>query len=256
MTDTSQPMRMLLLRLLPLLLLIFLGQAYAQTDSTNQGKKAKQKKELNSTLSQARGVQERGVQEKIVYGRYERVGIIELDAISFKAKMDTGALTSSLHAEEIEFFTKKNQKDTEEEEWVRFMTRFDGELVGPYEFPLARVSRVKVRHEEKPQQVKAQQTNQQDIPQKNQPKNQPKNQSKTDKPSKKKGSTLTTKRPVIELTLCIGDKKRAVEVNLTSRKNLLYPLLIGAKALRTFEGLVDVSEKFIHPLGCEVEFKR
>lgn len=242
-------MRMLLIRLLPLLLFIFLGQVYAHVNPPNHENQTKQVKKNKLNPTQEKLIKRKTIKERIVYGRYEWVGIVELEAISFKAKMDTGALTSSLHAEEIELFTRKSQvdgeeknKESEEETWVRFMTRFNGELIGPYEFPLARLSRVKVRHEEKSYQGTTSQPE--------------KSQYKTDKSSKKKTNKLISQRPVIELTLCIGDEKRAVEVNLTSRKNLLYPLLIGAKALQTFEGLVDVSEKFTHPLECGVEFKQ
>lgn len=147
--------------------------------------------------------------EKEIYGRYETISIVDFNGVNVSAKMDTGALTASLHAENIEFFTKNN------DDWVRFTTRINEMELGPYEFPLHKVSRVKWRQEEK-------------------------------SPSKVKSA----KRPVILLTLCLGNQQKEVEVNLANRSNLNYPLLIGSKALRSFKAIVDVSEKYTHPLQC------
>jgi hypothetical protein len=38
---------------------------------------------------------------------------------------------------------------------------------------------------------------------------------------------------VVDLELCLGDVKRTVEVNLVDRSNFNYPLLVGAKALKS-----------------------
>ena len=53
-----------------------------------------------------------------------------------------------------------------------------------------------------------------------------------------------TKRPVVDLELCLGNVKRTVEVNLTDRSSFNYPLLIGAKALREFGAAVNPARRF------------
>ena len=39
------------------------------------------------------------------------------------------------------------------------------------------------------------------------------------------------RRPVVELTFCLGDLLRTVEVNLVDRSQFIYPLLLGRSAL-------------------------
>ena len=53
-----------------------------------------------------------------------------------------------------------------------------------------------------------------------------------------------SKRPVIDLQLCLGNQLRTVEVNLTDRSSFNYPLLIGAKALREFNAAVNPAKRF------------
>ena len=47
------------------------------------------------------------------------------------------------------------------------------------------------------------------------------------------------KRPVVLLNVRLGDKVRAIQVNLTSRKRFLYPLLLGRDAIIDFNGAVN-----------------
>lgn len=50
-------------------------------------------------------------------------------------------------------------------------------------------------------------------------------------------------RPVIELTICIGDKLKQIEVNLVDRAHFRYPMLLGRSAL---EGLIiDPSNTYV-----------
>ena len=51
-------------------------------------------------------------------------------------------------------------------------------------------------------------------------------------------------RPVVEMTLAIGELEEKVEVTLTDRSGYLYPVLIGRNFLRD-RALVDVSRKFV-----------
>ena len=53
------------------------------------------------------------------------------------------------------------------------------------------------------------------------------------------------KRPVVLMTLQIGDKVRKIPVNLTNRKRFNYPLLLGRDAIIAFNGLVDPCHAFL-----------
>jgi len=123
---------------------------------------------------------------------------------TLKAKMDTGAGTASLSAKDIEMFTRDG------EEWVRFRLATkdaDGKV---YEHKLARISKIKNRADE---------------------------EEEGDAPE-------LSKRPVVDLELCLGDVKRTVEVNLVDRSSFNYPLLVGAKALREFKAAVNPAKRF------------
>jgi len=48
-------------------------------------------------------------------------------------------------------------------------------------------------------------------------------------------------RPVIKLSVCMGNRVRQIEVNLTDRSAFRYPLLIGSDALKQFSALIDPS---------------
>ncbi|MEW9901541.1 ATP-dependent zinc protease family protein [Pseudomonas putida] len=123
---------------------------------------------------------------------------------TLKAKMDTGAYTASLSAKDIELFTRDGN------EWVRFRLatkNADGKV---YEHELSRISKIKNRVDEEEEG---------DLPE-------------------------VSKRPVIDLELCLGDVKRTVEVNLADRSHFNYPLLIGSKALKEFKAAVNPAKKF------------
>ncbi|MBK5000779.1 ATP-dependent zinc protease [Pseudomonas sp. S31] len=123
---------------------------------------------------------------------------------TLKAKMDTGAYTASLSAKDIELFSRDG------EEWVRFRLATkdaDGKV---YEHKLSRISKIKNRVDE---------------------------EDEGDAPE-------LSKRPVVDLELCLGDVKRTVEVNLVDRSHFNYPLLIGAKALREFKAAVNPAKRF------------
>ena len=142
--------------------------------------------------------------EPTLYGRFEYIGVPEVGA-TFQAKMDTGALTASLSAKDIQLF----QRDGED--WVRFRlaTKDAGNQV--YEHKVARISKIKTRSEEDEDDSEV---------------------------------IAPTKRPVVDLELCLGNVKRTVEVNLTDRSSFNYPLLIGAKALREFGAAVNPARRF------------
>jgi hypothetical protein len=52
------------------------------------------------------------------------------------------------------------------------------------------------------------------------------------------------KRPVVLLHIKLGDKVRAIQVNLTNRKRFIYPLLLGRDAIIDFNGAVDPALTF------------
>lgn len=142
--------------------------------------------------------------EPTLYGRYENIKLPELGGETLKAKMDTGAFTASLSAKDIELFNRDG------EEWVRFRLATkdaDGKV---YEHKVSRISKIKGRADE---------------------------EDEGDAPE-------VSKRPVVDLELCLGDVKQTVEVNLVDRSNFNYPLLVGSKALREFKAAVNPAKKF------------
>ncbi|UFH49773.1 retropepsin-like aspartic peptidase RloA2 [Pseudomonas sp. KNUC1026] len=140
-----------------------------------------------------------------IYGRYEYFQLPELDQ-TLKAKMDTGALTASLSAKDIETFTRGG------EDWVRFRLATKGGDGKVYEHKIARISRIKSRADEND--------------------------------GDDEGAEVA-KRPVIELALCLGEVQRTIEVNLTDRSSFNYPLLIGAKGLREFDAAVNPARRYV-----------
>ncbi len=142
--------------------------------------------------------------EPTLYGRYEYLQLPELGQ-TLKAKMDTGAYTASLSARDIQNFKRDG------EEWVRFRLAATGADDSVYEHRVARISRIKNRADEGDEDPAA---------------------------------ADVSKRPVIDLQLCLGKQLRTVEVNLTDRSSFNYPLLIGAKALREFNAAVNPAKRF------------
>lgn len=143
--------------------------------------------------------------EPTLYGRYEYIKVMEIGQ-TFKAKMDTGALTASLSAKDIQRFSREG------EDWVRFRLAAQGADKTLYEHRLARISKIKSRA--------------------------------LDDDDDDEERLDPTKRPVVELELCLGGEKRTVEVNLTDRSSFNYPLLIGANALREFDAAINPARKF------------
>ena len=57
------------------------------------------------------------------------------------------------------------------------------------------------------------------------------------------------RRPVVKIPVCIGDKRREVEVNLIDRSSFIYPLLLGRSALEGY-ALIDSGQTFLFPPQC------
>ncbi|TVT81677.1 ATP-dependent zinc protease [Pseudomonas sp. H3(2019)] len=139
-----------------------------------------------------------------VFGWVEE-GIILPESITVKVKLDTGALTSSMDAKDLERYRKDG------EEWVRFKvevkdTKTKKLTSALFERPVER--NVKVR-----------------------------------------GAGGAEHRPVVTMSMCIGNKVYSEEFSLRDRGNMNYPVLIGR---RTLEGLgaVDVSRTFTQEPEC------
>jgi hypothetical protein len=97
---------------------------------------AAERKEADAGTAVARPVSSDPVQ---VYGWREWVHIGNLE-MKLAAKLDTGALTSSIHAEEKELFERDGKK------WVRFIVTDPGEKNSPrtrIEAPLVRIAHIK-----------------------------------------------------------------------------------------------------------------
>lgn len=140
-----------------------------------------------------------------LYGRYELVKLPALGK-TLKAKMDTGAMTASLSATDIEPFERDGQ------DWVRFRLAVEGEQDTLYEHPLVRIAEIKKRSEERDE------AGTQEV--------------------------AYSQRPVIEMPVCLGGEQRNIEVNLTDRSTFSYPLLIGASAMREFGVAVNPAARY------------
>lgn len=118
-----------------------------------------------------------------------------------KAKIDTGADNSSLHAEHIEVYTKDGAKR------VKFsVANHNGEMA-EFDLPLVRFTTIK-----------------------------------------RKGAEPLS-RPIVNMTLCVGNTLKAVDINLANRKNFKYRMLIGRSYLKD-RYLVDSGKQYTTEPNC------
>ncbi len=140
---------------------------------------------------------------KIVLGRIEKVTLVEKN-LNIDAKLDTGATMASLSAIDVQKFRNKGIV------WVSFVLFLPTEHKKvKFSAQLARYVRIRTRNEES---------------------------------MNRDTSTSYTMRPVIRLTIRIGNKPESILVNLVDRTNFDYPLLLGSDALQKLNVLVDVSQ--------------
>lgn len=117
--------------------------------------------------------------------------------MKLKARIDTGAGITSLHAHELVEFERDG------EPWVRFGLLKPGtDKPVFFERPIREYANIK----------------QQD--------------------------NTTERRPVVRMSLTIGDLEESVEVTLTDRSDYVYQVLVGRNLLRD-RAIVDVRRKFI-----------
>jgi hypothetical protein len=67
---------------------------------------------------------------------------------------------------------------------------------------------------------------------------------------KGKGTTKSSRRPVVILDFCLGGKRLEGRINLADRSGFLYPVLIGRNILKTGGFLIDPGKTFMRPPGC------
>jgi hypothetical protein len=136
--------------------------------------------------------------------------------IRLKARLDTGAKTSSLHAVNVESFEKDN------EEWVRFQLPLgdhedqpsEGELehdevILEFERPVYRTVLIK-----------------------------------------RKGAP-SQRRHVVKMEFCIAGKMHETQFSLTDRGKFSYPVLLGRRFMRDDNILTDSARSFIAEQECE-----
>ena len=142
--------------------------------------------------------------------------VLEETGLRLKARLDTGAKTSSLHAVNVEPFEK------DDEEWVSFQLPLadhqDQENAGGpdleeviLEFSLPVERTVKIKRKGAPSQ----------------------------------------RRYVVNMEFCIAGTTHKTEFSLTDRSKFSYPALLGRRFMSDDNILIDSSEAFISQTECE-----
>jgi len=132
-------------------------------------------------------------------------GLILPEYTAVKIKVDSGALTSSMHAVNIEEFEHMGH------EWVRYdvpvrEAHSDEMVTMHFERPVFR--RILVR-----------------------------------------GAGGSDRRPVVKMSICMGDRVYEEQFSLRDRGDMNYPVLIGRRTIEHV-GLIDVSKTFMHKPSC------
>ncbi len=135
----------------------------------------------------------------ITLGAVERISLRGVEQ-SFDARVDTGATTSSIDAQNIKEFERNGKK------WVKFhisdLVDEQGELLW-LEVPVLRYANVRQVNSEEAQ-----------------------------------------KRPVVLLTMQLGELREKVEFTLTDRSQMVHSVLLGREFLKDI-ALVDVSREYV-----------
>ncbi|MDT8311453.1 MAG: ATP-dependent zinc protease [Methylophaga sp.] len=140
------------------------------------------------------------IDNKIILGRTEWLWLESVNRV-FRARVDSGATTSSLSAHHIVEFERDGKK------WVRFNMVPDDDVDDSYEVeaPLVRFARIRQASSEE-----------------------------------------IDRRPVVELTIKIGEFTDTAEFTLTNRTSMTYPILLGREFLRDI-ALIDVAKSYYQP---------
>lgn len=137
-------------------------------------------------------------------------------SVRLKARLDTGAKTSSLHAVNVEGFKKG------EEEWVKFQlplgdhedqpsegTIEHEDVILEFERPVHRTVLIKRK------------------------------------------SASSQRRYVVKMDFCIAGTVHETQFSLTDRGNFKYPVLLGRRFMRDDNILIDSADSFIAERECE-----
>ncbi|MFO7527302.1 MAG: ATP-dependent zinc protease [Marinobacter sp.] len=136
--------------------------------------------------------------------------------LRLKARLDTGAKTSSLHAVNVEEFTRN------EERWVSFEIPLGDHEDQPTEGEFAHDDVVMVLERPVRRTVLI----------------------------KRKGAP-SQRRYVVDLEFCIAGTMHTTQFSLTDRGKFSYPVLLGRRFMRDDNILVDSSDSFIAGKECE-----
>ncbi|AMO66813.1 MAG: hypothetical protein ACI8RU_002513 [Zhongshania aliphaticivorans] len=140
-----------------------------------------------------------------VFGLSEYVYIEEL-GVRYKAKIDTGAESASINAINAKVEKGHGKKD----DLVHFDLVLPDDTLKSVSLPLSKHIRIKRRAADYGEDEKD-----------------------------------YSRRPVLELTLCVGGQSHKVEVNLADRRQFSKPMLVGSDPLTAFGALVDPSKKYL-----------
>lgn len=146
------------------------------------------------------GLKEPKRKERVVVGWREWLALPDLHVPKIKAKVDTGARTSALHAEEIRYVRKRSVT------YVEFVvtTERDGASVRTVALaPLIEERRVR------------------------------------------SSNGTAELRPVIETRVRLGEREWVIEVTLTRRDMMGFPMLLGRQAVKG-HAVVDSGRSFLN----------
>ncbi len=133
-----------------------------------------------------------------IIGWIEMVSLPDLDLPSIKAKIDTGARTSALHATDIEPFVKDGAS------WLRFRTLISDDVPSHLiEAPI---------HTER---------------------------------AIKNTSGIPEDRFVIRTKMKIGKRSWAIDLSITDRANMTFPMIIGRAALKNHNIVVHTRKAYL-----------
>lgn len=125
-------------------------------------------------------------QNEIIIGCKEWVSLPDLQILAVQAKVDTGAKTSALHAEQIETWQEHDQ------DWVRFVfnsNKYNEASVIACCAPILARRRIT------------------------------------------SSNGMTEERVVISTDLILGTVQKTIEITLTDRSQMAFPMLLGRQAL-------------------------
>ncbi len=168
-----------------------------------------------TTVAPAHASEEAGSRVPETLGFVEWV-VMKDTNLRLKARLDTGAKTSSLHAVNVEEFTRDDQR------WVSFQLPLGDHEDQPTEG--------KLKHEDVVLEFER--------------------PVKRTVLIKRKGAP-SQRRYVVEMEFCIAGTIHKTEFSLTDRGKFSYPMLLGRRFMSDDNILVDSSDSFLAKNECE-----